>query len=195
METNLTREEAHSILTAYLKNPNLLKHSYATEAAMSALYKRLTPTDHQNETDATKWAITGLLHDADYELSKDHPEVHGLLLFQKVPSKIPPSVAHAIKSHNYEYTKVMPENILDWSIACCDQLTGLIVACALVIPDKKLATLTPEFVLKKINNNSFAKGATRKSMLLSEEKLRIPLPEFVEIVLKAMQGVSDSLGL
>ena len=84
---------------------------------------------------------------------------------------------------------------MDWANTCCDQLTGLIVACALVHPDKKLASLTPEFILKRMKGKSFAKGADRKPILMCEEKLGIPLKDFIEINLSAMQSIRNDLGL
>lgn len=190
----MIRDEAYKILTTYLKNPNLVKHCLATEATMKALYKRLMPQPHDPVMEET-WGITGLLHDADYEIAKGHPELHGLLLFQKEPNKIPEEIAYAIKSHNYQNTKVMPQNIMDWSITCCDQLTGLIVAATLVHPQKKIIFLTPEFVLNRFNEKSFAKGADREVIKLCETKLNIPLLEFITITLIAMQSISNNLGL
>lgn len=189
----MTRDEAYQILTKYLKNPNLLKHSLATEAAMKALYTYLHKDDFSEE-EQTKWGITGLMHDADYELMpKDHPEQHGMLLFEK-ESHIPDDIAHAIKAHNFENTKVTPETQMAWAITSCDQLTGLIVACALVRPEKTLASVTVESVIKKFNTPAFAKGAQRH-MIQHCEKLGIPLPEFVTIVLKAMQEIHKEMGL
>ena len=190
----MNREEAYTILTKYLTNKNLIKHCLAAEVVMKSLARELRSKNHESGIDENKWGIVGLLHDADYELSKGHPEKHGLLLFEK-EKNIPEDIAHAIKSHNFENTKVMPENLMDWAITCCDQLTGLIVACALVHPDRKLASLTPEFILKRVKEKSFAKGADRKPILMCEEKLGIPLKQFVEINLKAMQSISKELGL
>ncbi|HSW47719.1 MAG TPA: hypothetical protein VLG67_01450 [Candidatus Saccharimonadales bacterium] len=193
----MNRSEAYSLLTKYLNNKNLLKHSLAAEVAMIALYKRLTPQNDQNTADEEKWGITGLLHDADYELARTSNQLdkHGLLLFEKEPDIVPEDITHAIKSHNYKNTKVLPESLMDWSITACDQLTGLIVAAALVLPDKKLSSLTADSVLKRMKSPSFAKGADREAIKFCETELKIPLPEFVEIVLKAMQSISDDLGL
>lgn len=193
----MNRSEAYSLLTKYLNNKNLLKHSLAAEVAMIALYKRLTPQNDQNTADEEKWGITGLLHDADYELARTSNQLdkHGLLLFEKEPDIVPEDITHAIKSHNYKNTKVLPESLMDWSITACDQLTGLIVAAALVLPDKKLNSLTTDSVLKRMKSPSFAKGADREAIKFCETELKIPLPEFVEIVLKAMQSISDDLGL
>ena len=188
------RKVAYEILLKYMHNPNLLKHSLAAEAAMKGLYNHLYfGKPEYNEMDLEKWGITGLLHDADYEMSKGRPEEHGLLLFDH-EKNIPADIKHAIQSHN-PATYVKPETQLDWGIRCADQLTGLVVAGALIHPDKSLAPLTPEFVLKRMNEKSFAKGADRTPILMCEEKLGIPLFQFIDIVLKAMQGISKELGL
>lgn len=189
----MTREEAKVILDKYLTNKNLIKHSLAAEAAMKAIYRRMYPDG--NTEDEERWGIVGLLHDADYEMAKGHPEQHGLLLFDKEPTGIPADIAHAIKAHNYEYTKVHPTTKLDWAIACADQLTGLIVAAALVHPDKKLSSISPEFVLNRMKEKSFAKGAKREPILLCDRELGIPLESFVALVLNAMQGIHNELEL
>lgn len=184
----MTRETAYKILIEHLTNKNLIKHSLAAEATMRALAPLFGG-------DVDEWGITGLLHDADYEKAKGHPEKHGLLLFELVPNAIPSRIEHAIEAHNFEFTKIEPETPMDWGIYCCDQLTGLIVAAALIHPDKKLAALTPEFVIKRMKQKDFAKGANREAIYLCEEKLGIPLEKFVEITLKAMQGIHEELGL
>lgn len=184
----MTRQTAWEILNKYLTNPTLLTHSLATEAAMRALAPRF-------EGDIEEWGVVGLLHDADYERAKGHPEEHGLLLFRLEPNAIPTVIEHAIKAHNVEFTKVMPESPMDWGIYCCDQLTGLIVAAAHIHPDKKLASLTTDFILKQIKQSTFAKGASREALYQCEEKLGIPLEEFIGITLKAMQGIHEQLGL
>lgn len=192
----MTREEAEVILHKYLKNQNLIKHCLATEAVMKALYRKFYGNSPEYTYPAeVGWGIAGLLHDADYEMCKGRPEIHGILLIDKEGDKIPSDIAYAIKAHNYERTLVLPKSLLDWSIACCDQLTGLIVAAALVHPDKKLSSLTPEFILKRFNERSFARGADRKSIEKCDEKLGIPLADFIKINLNAMQGISDQLGL
>ncbi len=188
----MTRKEAYKILTTYLKNPNLIKHCLACEVTMKSLCIRLNP--QATEEEINMWGITGLLHDADYEMTKDLPDQHGLLLFEK-EKNIPDSIAHAIKSHNYTMTHVNPTTPMDWGITCCDQLTGLIVAATLVLPDKKLASLTVESIQKRLKEKSFAKGAMREPILLCEEKLGIPLPEFIQITLSAMQQIHSELGL
>lgn len=192
----MSREQAYQLLTNYLSNKNLIKHCLACETSMKAVYRHLHP-DNANPTEEEKWGITGLLHDADYQLAQEANllDKHGLLLFEKEPEVIPEDIAYAIKSHNYENTKVEPRSQMDWAITCIDQLTGLITAAALVRPDKQLASVTSETILKRMKEKSFAKGARREPILLCEEKLDIPLPAFIKLVLQAMQGIHTELGL
>jgi hypothetical protein len=176
-----------------VKNENLIKHHLAAEVAMKALYRRLTPKQIPEEE--ADWGIVGLLHDADYELCKSHPERHTLILEEKIGDKLEPRLMQAIKSHNWQNNGVVPKSRLDWSIYCCDELTGLIIAAALIHPEKRLNLLTVDFVMKRFNETSFARGANRAQILMCEKELTIPLTEFVEIVLKAMQEISPVLGL
>lgn len=183
----MDRKQAYQILTKYLTNKNLIKHCLATEATMKALAK------HFN-ADREQWGIVGLLHDADYEMAKNFPEKHGLLLFEK-EKNIPHDVAYSIKSHNYESTNIMPMTKMDWAITCCDQLTGLIIAAALVHPEKKLSGVTVQTILKRFKEKSFAKGANRQTILLCEKELGITLSEFIQITLTAMQQIHTTLEL
>jgi predicted hydrolase (HD superfamily) len=189
----MIRDDAYQILRGMVKNENLIKHHLAAEAAMKALYKRLTPKQIPEEE--VDWGIVGLLHDADYELCKNHPERHTLVLEERIGDKLEPRLMQAIKSHNWQNNGVVPKSRLDWSIYCCDELTGLIIAAALIHPEKRLDLLTVDFVMKRFNETSFARGANRAQILMCEKELTIPLTEFVGIVLKAMQEISPVLGL
>src|SRR6266566_4739484 len=124
----MTRVEAYQLLTKYLTNKNLLKHSFAAEAAMKGIYQYLTPKDKQNVRDEEKWGIVGLLHDVDYEEAQKAGKVtqHGTLSLIKEKDLIPADMLHAIQSHASEFSKVAPESAMDWAITACDQLTGLI---------------------------------------------------------------------
>lgn len=191
----MTRDEAYQILKSLIKNENLIKHHLACEATMKALYKRLTPQNMQNPKDEENWGIVGLLHDGDYELSKSTPEKHTLILEEKLKDKIDPKLMYAIKSHNWKFNNVKPKSRLDWSIFCSDELTGLIIAATLISPDKKLSALTPDFVMKRFNEPSFAKGADRNQIKFCEKELSISLNEFINITLTAMQQIAPQLGL
>lgn len=189
----MKREEANQLLNELVKNQNLIKHHLACEAAMKALYLKLnTPP---NLADQEKWGIVGLLHDADYELCREHPEKHTLVLEEKAGGRIPPDIMYAIKSHNFANNKVEPKSKMDWSIYCSDELTGLIIAAALIHPEKKLMPLNSDFVMKRFNESSFARGASREQIKKCEEKLNIPLNEFIDITLRSMQAIAPTLGL
>ncbi len=189
----MTRDEAYKILRSLVKNENLIKHHLACEVAMRALYERLNPNQESAEED--NWGLVGLLHDADYELCKDFPSRHTLVLEEKIGDKLPEEVMYAIKSHNWKNNHVEPKSFIDWSIYCSDELTGLIIAAALVHPDKKLTSLDTDFIMKRFNEPSFAKGANRQQIGECDEKLGIPLTEFIQIVLSAMKSISPQLGL
>ncbi|MDP3941581.1 MAG: phosphohydrolase [bacterium] len=198
----MTREQAYSLLTKHLHNKNLIKHCIACEVGMKALYRHLTPKTEQNSDEEAMWGVAGLLHDVDYELAQNKNKLdrHGILLFEDPKYSedseiIPEKIAHAIKAHNMEATGVMAESQMDWAIADLDALTGLIVACALIHPDKKLASIDTDFVMKRFGEKSFAKGARRESISRCEETLKIPLRDFIDVTLHAMQEHHETLGL
>jgi putative nucleotidyltransferase with HDIG domain len=184
----MEREEALNLLKENLKNQNLIKHSLAVEAGMRALAK------HFNE-DEEKWATAGLLHDIDYEKTKGDPNLHS-----KVGSQIlremgfDQEICEAILTHN-EAHGILPLSRMAKALFCLDPLTGLIVAATLVLPSKKLKDLKVENVLNRFKEKSFAKGANREIIKKCEEYLGLPLEKFIEITLKAMQEISDQLGL
>lgn len=140
------------------------------------------------------WGLCGLLHDADYELTRNTPEKHTLYLEEKIGKALPKEVMYAIKAHNYKFTNVAPVTAMDWALYTCDELTGFIVACGLVQKDKKLANVTVDMVLKKMQDNSFAKSVDRAQIVVCEEKLGFPIREYVAIVLGSMQAISRDLG-
>lgn len=184
----ITRDEALDILKDNIANKNLRKHHYAVAAAMRALADNFGG-------DPLKWEIVGLLHDADYEETKDTPDRHALVIADQLERRgVSREIIRAIKAHNYERLGVAPQTKMEWSLLTCDDLTGLIVAVALVHPTK-LAGVSVESVMKKFDSKSFASGADRDRIRLCEERLDTPLEEFVGIVLEAMKEHSDGLGL
>jgi predicted hydrolase (HD superfamily) len=187
----ITREQALKLLHNNMQNINLRRHCYAVEAVMRVLAKRF-------KEDEEKWGIIGLLHDGDYEKTKEAPEKHTLLMAEwlKEAGETDKEMLSAILSHNYAHTgKNPPKNKLEWSLYCCDELTGFIVAVALVRPDKKLASVAVDSILKKWDQKAFAAGVKREQIEECEPRLEIPLREFIEIALIAMQGISNDLGL
>ncbi|NOQ39362.1 MAG: HDIG domain-containing protein [Anaerolineales bacterium] len=184
----MTKERALEILKENISNKNLRKHHYGVAAAMKGLALELSG-------DPETWEIVGLLHDADYEKTKDAPERHTVLLAEILSDEdVDESVIRAIQSHNYEYTGFMPESVMEYALLSCDDLTGLIVAVALVNPEK-LSGVTVESVLKKFSSKSFAAGADREKISRCEENLDLPLEAFIDLVLQAMKKESDLLGL
>ncbi len=192
----MTKDQALKLLHSKMKNQNLRRHCYAVSAVMGALYKRL---EHSSQSKSAKdiWEIVGLLHDGDYEETKGTPELHTLKMYEwlkkdGVKEKL---ILEAILSHNYVHTgKTPPKNNLEWSLYCCDELTGLIVAVALV-KEAKLSNVTVDSIENKWDKSGFAGGVDRKQIKECESRLNIPLREFIEISLNAMQGVHEDLGL
>lgn len=191
----MTRDEGYQIVTTLIKNPNLIKHHLATEAVMRALARRFKEINPGADIDEEKWGLVGLLHDADYELTKGSPEKHSLVLEEKIGKLVEPDVMYAIKCHNWQMTKTEPKSLMDWSMYCSDELTGIIIAATLIHPEKKIGFLSKEFVLNRFKEKAFARSANREQVLLCESKLNIPLVDFIDIALKAMQSISKELGL
>ncbi len=180
-------EEAQSILDEWVNNKNLKKHAYAVEVAMRAYASKLGG-------DPEKWGIVGLLHDFDYEkypTLEDHPFKGVAYLKEKGYAD---ELTEGILAHA-EHTDTARDTDLKKAIFAVDELTGLIVAVALTRPSKKIADVTAESVMKKWNQKAFAAGVDRKMIETGAEELGIPLKEHVETVLKAMQGISEKLGL
>jgi hypothetical protein len=195
----ISREAALKLLHENMESANLRRHCYAVEAVMRALARYF-------KQDEEKWGVVGLLHDGDYEKTKSTPEKHTLLMAEwlKGAGEDDPEILSAILSHNYAHLVEAdigdsgahePKNKMEWSLYCCDELTGLIVAVALVKPDKTLAAVTVDSVIKKWKERSFAAGVKREQIEKCDEKLNIPLREFIGIALEAMQGISIELGL
>lgn len=182
----MSREEALKILDDFSNSPNMVKHALAAEAVMRKLGDRLQPGNVHD------WGLVGLLHDADYEKTEKSLETHTDLVTEKLKGKVSQDVIDAIRGH---CDKVPRKTLMAKSIYAADELTGLVVATALVHPDKKLNAVSLESVLKKFKDPSFARGANRNQIKTCERELGIPLPEFVAVALSSMQTVSGDLDL
>lgn len=190
----ITRDQALTLLRKYLKKENTIKHLIATEAVMRALAQKFEPEKKD------EWGMSGLLHDIDYELIGLEQIQHGkksMEILKQEKVDLPASVYQAIQAHCWGISNdiAKPQNKMEWSIFIADSLTGLIVATALVRPDKKLASVEVKSVLKKFKDKDFAAGTRREDIKLCQEKLGLPLPEFIGISLSAMQAVAGELGL
>ena len=191
----MTRSEALDLLHKHMQNVNLRRHCYAVEAVMKSLARRF-------KEDEEMWGIAGLLHDADYELLKGDLEktkkehtLHTIKWLKELSAET--DIQDAILAHAWKYVEGAPEpkTKMQWALYCCDELTGLIIACALVKPDKRLASVTADTVLGKWKQKSFAGGVDRNQIEVCEDKLNTSLKEFIEIALQAMQGIQVELGL
>ncbi len=164
----------------------------AVEAIMRVLARHF-------EEDEEVWGMAGLLHDADYEMFKDiDPKKHPSRVFEELEKRqADPRIIQAIRAHAWGWRDDLPQpqTKMEWSLYCCDDLSGFIIACALVRPDRKLASLTVESIRKKWPQKSFAAGVKREQVELCQEKLAIPLSEFTELTLAAMQSIHEGLGL
>lgn len=196
----ITKDQALSLINEHVGNKNIVKHMLATEALMGGVFEELkTRGKTEEELGGTKeeWMMAGLLHDGDYHESVPC-EKQGVQVTEWARGlgyEIPENVAHAMAAHNWHGTGIEPVSLMDWAIFLGDSLTGLIVATCLVLPSKKLAEVTPEMVLRRFREKSFAAGTRREDIVLCSEKLGLTLEEFVKISLEAMQKISNDLGL
>ena len=183
----MDRKEVLDSVAENVESGNLIKHMLATEVVMRALARRLGE-------DEAEWGLTGLLHDIDVELTAGDPHAHSKLgadLARELGAS--EAMAHAILCHNQTHG-ISCESRLDRSLRCADALTGLITAAALVRPDKKLAGLETGSVLKRFQEKVFAAGVDREEISSCQE-FGLELGEFIELGLKAMQGIAADLGL
>lgn len=197
----MNKNRALEILHANMQNPNLRKHCYAVGIALGGIYDYLKENG-KLETDSPPretWEILGILHDADYEITKDDWNRHTLLelewLDKEGVSKEDP-LYKAIESHNNKRTNLRePQTQMEWALECGDELTGFIVACALVKPDKKVESVDIASMKKKWKEKSFAKGVIREQTEQVEEKMGISLDDFMGIVLNSMKLEHEKLGI
>ena len=188
MTYGISRSDAFALLQDHVKTPNMLKHCLASEAVMRALAEHL-------DEDPEKWGLAGLLHDLDAEthtdLSVHTTETARILTEQGLDAEIVEAIRlHNETAHPGEQRQTRFQHLL----AAGETITGLIVATALVYPDKKLGSVKPKSVRKRIKEKAFAAGANR-DIIRECETAGIPLAEFCDLCLVAMQGISDDLEL
>lgn len=183
----MDRKQAWALLTEYTTNENLIKHALAVEAAMRA-YARKFGEDEE------KWGITGLLHDFDYEqhpAAEEHPAWGANLLAEQ---GWPEDVVYAIRAHG-DRLGLPRKSLMDKALYAVDELTGLIVAVALVRPSKSILDVDVKSIKNKWKDKAFARGVHREAIEKGAADLGVDLSEHIAIVLSAMQGIADDLGL
>jgi putative nucleotidyltransferase with HDIG domain len=184
------RSAAWQLLTEYTQSESLRKHALAVEACMRA-YARKLSSDAQEEE---KWAITGLLHDFDYErwpTPAEHPFVGNKILEER---GYPEEVRRAILSHA-EYSGVPRETPMEKTLFACDELAGFITASALVKPGKSLAEVEAKSVRKKMKDKAFARSVNRDDIINGAQALGVELEEHIAFCIEAMKGIAGQLGL
>lgn len=181
------RTHAWTLLNEYTKNPNLLKHALAVEAAMRWYAAR-------GGEDVDKWGVVGLLHDFDYErwpTANDHPLQGALIL---AAAGYPEDMIYAIKSH-VPSVGVARLSALDQTLFAVDELCGFITAVALVRPSRSLHDLGSDSVRKKMKDKRFAAGVSREDIVVGAAELGLELDTHISNVIAAMRGIAADLGL
>lgn len=183
----LTRDEALSLVKKNVSKRNIVYHMLAVEAIMRSLAK------HFGENEEV-WGLIGLLHDIDYEKTEATPEKHSLLAEEILKGIVPDEIIKSIKTHNFKHTGITPESRMEKALIASDAISGLLVACALVMPSKKLADVKVETVERKFKDKDFARGAERERILICEE-IGIPREKFFELALNGLKSIANDIGL
>ena len=183
----MTHDEAYAIVQEYVKNENLIRHMLSVEAAMRFYAEKYSE-------DVDMWGMSGLLHDFDWEIHptlEQHPQ-DGIPILRE--RGVPEEIVRAIQSHA-DHTGVPRQTLMEKALYACDEITGLIVAVALVRPSKSLHDLKVKSVKKKWKDRSFAAGANREEISGAAEEFGVPLWEHVDNVIQAMRVIAPQLGL
>lgn len=188
MNYGIDRDRALALLNQHLENPNMLKHCLASEAVMRRLAK------HFGE-DEELWGLAGLLHDLDAEATAEDLSIHTHQTVEVLRKEgVAEEIIEAIRMHNEAAHSDKRSQRFHHALAAGETITGLITATALVYPDKKLSSVKPKSVRKRIKEKAFAAGANR-DIIKECELIDLPIADFCDLCLEAMQGISDDLGL
>jgi putative nucleotidyltransferase with HDIG domain len=182
------RQSAWALLTEFTASESLRKHALAVEACMRAYARKLDAANEET------WAITGLLHDFDYEkypTPAEHPFVGNKILGERGYSD---EIRRAIVSHA-EYSGVPRQTPMEFALFACDELAGFITATALVKPGKSLAEVDARSVRKKMKDKAFARSVSRDDIIKGAQELGVDLDGHIAFCIDAMKAVADQLGL
>jgi len=179
----MTREQAQELLNEFTDNPSLLRHAKSVELVLTAYAKKY----HQ---DQEEWAVTGMLHDADYQ---KYPDEHPNIIVKRLRELNEEKIAYAISAH---YTKwnVPHHSLLDKALLACDELTGFIIACSQVRPDK-LEGLKAKSVIKKLKQKSFAAKVDREEVFKGIELLEVDKSQHIDFIISVLQEHKQDLDL
>jgi len=179
----MTREEARGILSSMTKGDSLLRHARTVELVMEAM------AEHFGE-DIEKFAITGLLHDADYE---QYPDEHPNVIVKQLRDMGEEEIAHAIAGH-YTHWGIPRNTLMDKCIIAADELTGFIVASALIRPTK-IEGIKAKSVLKKFKTATFAASVDREECRKGAELIGMELRELIDFIIPVLQEHKEELRL
>ena len=181
----MDRDGAYALLCLHTKGDSLRKHGLAVEAAMRRFATRYGG-------DPETWAVSGLLHDFDYERDPGgHPQ-NGKATLEA--AGLGPEIVRAIQSHG-DHTGVARITPMEKTLYAVDELCGFVTAVALVRPSKRVAEVEPASVRKKMKDKAFARAVSREMMLAGADDLGVPLDELTAEVVAALSGVAERLGL
>lgn len=181
----INKEKACELLNKHLTNDNLRKHCLASSVVMKAMAERLGQPSED-------WEILGLLHDMDLDTTRDDMKIHAKVAADILRGEgLPEEYLHAIMAHNEE-TGAVRSSALDHALAASESITGLIVACAMVYPDRKISSVKAKSIKKRMKEKGFARSVSREN-ILECEKAGVSFDEFVEISLKAMSAIENEL--
>jgi predicted hydrolase (HD superfamily) len=182
----MTHDQALSQLRAWTKTDSLLKHARAVEIVMRAAASKYGGP----EADAEAWAVTGLLHDADYE---QWPEDHPRRIVDWLREQGEEETAYAVSFHQTRWS-LPPKGSMDKCLLACDELAGFVIACCLVRPEG-IATLEPKSVKKKLKDKAFAAKVDRQIIQQGVELLGVELADHVQFVIDALKPHAAELGI
>ena len=181
----LKREDAEHLLHEYTKTDQLRRHGRSVEAVMQAAARKYGE-------DPNVWGIVGLLHDFDYEMFPDQHPFAGVPILQE--KLYPEEIIYAIQCHA-NFTDVTRNTPMDKFIFACDELTGFVIACALVQPTKALSEVKVSSVRKKLKDKAFARTVVREDIWSGMEELGAEFEDHVQFVIDALKPVAAEIGL
>jgi uncharacterized protein len=183
----ISRENALKLLNQHVKSLNMIRHSLASEAVLRSIALKLGK-------DQEEWGIAGLLHDVDVEITNADPLRHGPYSAGLLEGLLSSEAIDAIVMHNEMATGKERSTVFQHALAAGETITGLIIATAMVYPDKKLVSVKTKSITKRMKEKAFAASVKREN-ILECESIGIPIDQFAELALVAMQGISDELGM
>lgn len=181
----MTRDEAWALLCEYTKTDALRRHALSVEAVMRAAART-------HDGDEETWGIVRLLHDFDYEQFPDQHPMAGKQILEKCG--VPAQIIYAIQCHA-DFTGYERRSMLDKMIFAVDELTGFMIACTLVRPNKSLSEIEPSSVRKKLKDKGFARSVIREDIWKGIEELDVDFEDHVHFVVEALKPVATQIGI